>query len=290
VSVDTAGNLPDSMCFGPKISADGRYVAFASAATNLVPGDTNGQVDVFVRDRSSGTTQRVSVSSAGAQADFGSTIPAISADGRYVVFESFATNLVPGDTNGLTDVFLRDRQTGITERISVTTFEAQANGASRTPAVSADGRYVVFMSSATNLGVGDTNGVDDIFLRDRGVGSTGRISVSTAGVGGNGASSHPTISADGQSVAFLTSASNLISWDTNGEVDVYYRAWSSNYNEIVSVTTASVLANDGSRTPVISADGRFVAFISTATNLVPGDHNQKDDVFVRIVRSARRSE
>src|SRR6185436_18281847 len=140
VSVDTAGNLPDSMCFGPKISADGRYVAFASAATNLVPGDTNGQVDVFVRDRSSGTTQRVSVSSAVAQADFGSTIPAISADGRYVVFESFATNLVPGDTNGLTDVFLRDRQTGITERISVTTFEAQANGASRTPAVSADGR------------------------------------------------------------------------------------------------------------------------------------------------------
>ena len=281
LSVDATGALPDAACFSPGISADGRYAVFVSAATDLVPGDTNGQVDVFVRDRSTGTTQRVSVSSTGAQADLGSSGPAISADGRYVVFASSATNLVAGDTNGHRDIFLRDRLTAVTERVSVTSFEAQANDDSTTPAVSADGRYVVFTSSATNLGVGDTNGVDDVFIRDRGVGSTGRISLSTSGVQGNGRSSDPTISADGQSVVFLSSASNLIGWDTNGKTDVYYRAWAINYNEIVSVSTASVLGDGNSGSPMISADGRCVAFVSTATNLVSGDHNQKNDVFVR---------
>ncbi len=281
LSLDASGSGSDGVSFASAISDDGRYVAFMSAATDLVPGDTNGQIDIFVRDRSTGTTQRVSISSTGAQANLSSASPAISADGRYVVFSSGASNLVAGDTNGVPDVFLRDRLTGVTQRISITSFGAQANDFSTSPAVSADGRYVVFTSAATNLGVGDTNGVDDVFIRDRGVGSTGRISLSTSGVQGNGRSSDPSISADGQSVVFLSEASNLIGWDTNGKTDVYYRAWANNYNELVSVGTTSALANGNSSSPVISADGRCVAFTSAATNLVSGDGNQKFDVFVR---------
>src|SRR5205814_1700648 len=136
-------------------------------ATNLVPGDTNGQSDVFVHDRQTRLTERVSVDSAGNQADGESASPALSADGRYVAFSSSATNLVPGDTNGQSDVFVHDRQTRITERVSVDSAGNQADGESASPALSADGRYVAFSSSATNLVPGDTNGQSDVFVHDR---------------------------------------------------------------------------------------------------------------------------
>ena len=128
----------------PAISADGRFVAFSSDATNLVPGDTNGTADVFVRDRQTGTTRRVSVGSGGAQGNGLSVDPAISADGRFVAFASDATNLVPGDTNGADDVFVRDRQTGTTRRVSVGSGGAQGDRVSFDPAISADGRFVAF--------------------------------------------------------------------------------------------------------------------------------------------------
>src|SRR3954451_13493427 len=174
-SVSSSGAQGDGESALPSISAHGRYVAFVSAASNLVPNDTNGSncpgrfevcgFDVFVRDLKAGTTERVSVSSAGAQGDgdsgagnFGTAGPAISADGRYVAFASVATDLVPGDTNGRSDVFVRDRQTGTTERVSVSSSGQQANFGggsgdieSSAPAISADGRYVAFASIATNL-------------------------------------------------------------------------------------------------------------------------------------------
>jgi Tol biopolymer transport system component len=280
-SVDTNEILADGYSEPPRLSGDGRYVVFESEATNLSPGDTNGKRDIFIRDRTNGTTARVSLGSAGAQATDHCIDPAISADARYVAFASAASNLVSGDTNGTSDVFVRDLLSGVTERVSVSTTGAQASGSSTQPSISGDGRYVVFTSAATNLVAGDTNGVVDIFLRDRVGGSTQRISVSVAGVEGNGGSELPTISADGMSVAFASVASNLISWDTNGFRDIYYRAWQNNYNELVSASTNSALGNAASNFAEISADGRFVAFQSAATNLVAGDTNGATDVFVR---------
>jgi archaellum component FlaF (FlaF/FlaG flagellin family) len=166
VSVATGGTQGNGDSFIPAISADGRYVTFQSIASNLVPGDTNSTFDVFVRDRRSGTTQRVNVATDGTQANGDSFSLAISADGRYVTFQSIASNLVPGDTNDRTDVFVRDLRSGTTQRVSVATGGTQANGDSDIPAISADGRYVAFESGASNLVPGDTNHSEDVFVRD----------------------------------------------------------------------------------------------------------------------------
>src|SRR5262249_50865216 len=159
---------------GRSLSADGRFAAFAASSNNLVPNDTNGVSDIFVRDRATNTTTRVSVSSAGAQANNGSLQPALSADGRFVAFQSSASNLVPGDTNGRSDIFVHDRVTGVTTRVSVADEGVQADGDSSQPTLSADGRFVAFSSSATNLVTGDTNGVMDVFVHDRLTGQTRR--------------------------------------------------------------------------------------------------------------------
>src|SRR5688572_5428087 len=158
-------------------SADGRYVAFASTSPSLVPGDTNAKGDIFVHDRVTGVTDRVSVASDGAQADETSSFFSISGDGRYVAFANTASSLVPGDTNGSFDVFVHDRDTGTTERVSVASDESEANAASYIPAISADGRYVGFAALASNLAPGDTNQVYDVFVRDRAAGTTERVSV-----------------------------------------------------------------------------------------------------------------
>ena len=178
---------------------------FGRYADNLVAGDKNGQSDVFVRDRLTGATSRVSVSSAGAQGNnLGSFETVISADGRYVAFRSFSDNLVASDTNGETDIFVRDRLTGSTSRVSVSSAGVQGNNSSEIGSISADGRYVTFSSLANNLVSWDTNGWYDSFVRDRVTGTTTLVSVSSAGVQGNGfGSSEPTISADGRYVAFI---------------------------------------------------------------------------------------
>jgi Tol biopolymer transport system component len=167
VSVDSTGVEGNGESRWPSISSDGRYVGFSSSATNLVTGDTNGSYDVFVYDRQTGQTIRVSVDSTGVQANIDSSWSSISSDGRYVAFSSIATNLVAGDTNGSYDVFVYDRQTGQTIRVSVDSTGVQGNGESFWPSISSDGRYVVFDSLAMNLVAGDTNGSRDIFVRDR---------------------------------------------------------------------------------------------------------------------------
>lgn len=264
----------------PSISADGRYVAFQSKATNLVAGDTNTCWDVFVRDRVNGTTERVSVSSSGAEGNGDSKNPSISADGRYVAFESKASTLVNGDANLKKDVFVHDRWLGTTERVSLPSVGGESNGDSESPSISSDGRYVAFESDASNLVSGDTNGKDDIFVRDRVNGTTERASVSSGGAEGNGDSDAPVISADGRFVAFESEASNLVSGDTNMKEDVFVRDRASATTERVSVSSDSGEGNGGSETPSISADGRYVAFESAASNLIRGDVNGKDDVFV----------
>ncbi|MFJ5695519.1 TolB family protein [Arthrobacter sp. NPDC093125] len=275
--------------FNPAISADGRHVAFFSRAVNLVPGDTNDG-DVFVHDRVAGSTERVSVASDGTQTDIfnESYIPEISSDGRYVSFESRANNLVPGDTNGTFDAFVRDRVTGSTERVSVASDGTQANGSSQRAAISADGRYVAFVSDASNMVPGDTNGTFDAFVRDRVTGSTERISVTDDGTQANGIGSfNPAISADGRYVAFGSFADNLVPGDTSF-YDIFVRDRVTGSTERVSVASDGTQANENSlgldeslRAPAISGDGRYVAFTSRASNLVPGDTNGVPDVFVR---------
>jgi Tol biopolymer transport system component len=281
VSRDSAGVKGNGHSYNPSISADGRYVAFESDASNLVAGDTNVKRDIFVRDRNTGTTYRVSRDSAGAEGDGGSSYSSISADGRYVAFNSVAANLVSGDTNGVQDIFVRDRQTGTTSLISRDSAGIEGNGGSLYPKISADGRYVVFMSDATNLVAGDTNVKSDIFVRDRQTGTTTLVSKDSAGVEGNENSNYPSISGNSRYVAFESDATNLVSGDTNVKRDVFVRDRQSGTTTLVSKDSAGVEGNDMSYLPSLSADGRYVGFYSDATNLVSGDTNTASDVFVR---------
>ncbi len=282
VSVDSGGAQGNYSSLGPSISADGRYVAFTSYAENLVAGDTNGTGDVFVHDRQSGFTERVSVSSAGGQANSGNGASSISNDGRYVAFASYATNLVVGDTNGFEDVFVHDCQSGKTERVNVATGGAQGSGGYSTgPSISSDGRYVAFYSWASNLVGGDTNGWPDVFVHDRQIGTTERVSVNSGGVQGNWESYDPSLSADGRYVAFESFAWNLVGGDTNSVSDVFVHDRQSSNTMRVSVATGGAQGNDFSLNPSISDDGRYVAFSSQASNLDGGDTTDDWDVFLR---------
>jgi Tol biopolymer transport system component len=280
VSVSSAGEQGNSDSGYPAISADGRYVAFKSAASNLVPGDTNGTWDIFVQDRLTGVTERVSVSTAGDEGNDYSDCPAISADGRYVAFVSSASNLVAGDTNGASDIFVHDRLTGVTERVSVSTAGDEGNDESDYPAISDDGRYVAFDSNASNLGPDDTNSSWDVFVHDRLTGATERVSVSSTGEQGNDFSYYAAISADGRYIAFASDASNLVAGDTNGREDVFVHDVLTDATERASVSTAGEEANGTSTGAAISADGRYVGFLSSASNLVSGDTNGEWDIFV----------
>ncbi|MFI6007036.1 hypothetical protein ACIA98_43110 [Streptomyces sp. NPDC051366] len=268
-----AGTAPiGNSASGPSISADGRYVAFASLARDLVAGDTNRADDVFVRDRQTGVITRVSVDSAGNQANNVSRNPSISADGRYVAFESFATNLVAGDTNRYRDIFVHDLQTGETTGVSVGSHGEQSDSESSHPSISADGRFVAFDSPASNLVFGDTNDIHDVFVRDRQTGETTRVSVDSNGRQGDGISQLPSISADGRYVAFSSGAKTLSLFpDNNHADDVFVHDRLTGYTDRISVGPDGNEGNSASRTATISADGRFVAFESTASNLVAGD-------------------
>ena len=280
VSVGPAGAQANGVSSSQAISADGRYVAFETSASNLVVGDTNQIRDVVVRDRAAHVTRRVSVGPGGAQANGSSHRPAVSARGRFVAFSSFASNLVTGDTNGSFDVFVRDQMTRVTRRVSVGPGGAQANSYSDNPSISAHGRYVAFSSFASNLVTGDTNGTFDLFVWDRTAEVTRRVSVGPGGVQANDSSFAPVISADGRYIAFYSWASNLVSGDTNGTADVFVRDLRAGVTRRVSVGPGGAQANDFSYDPAISADGVHVAFTSDASNLVAGDTNGTADVFV----------
>lgn len=263
---------------GAAISGNGRYVAFSSLAGNLVPGDTNGNWDAFVRDLETKTTERVSLSAAGTEASSGSDSPSISDDGRFVAFVSDANDLVSGDSNGEFDVFVRDREAGTTERVSVGV-GGQGNGASYVPQISGNGRYVVFTSAATNLVAGDTNNRDDVFIHDRGLEFTQRVSITAAGGQAADTSMNPSISDDGSRIAFESWA-NLVPGDANSAPDIFVRDVNARTTRRVSISSSGVEADQPSFTAVVSGDGRYIAFTSHATNLVPGDTNEQSDVFV----------
>ncbi len=293
VSVSSSGQQANNHSFWPMISANGRYVVFHSTATNLVDGDDNDCEDVFVRDLQTDTTVRVSVHSDGTQGNLGSTSGVISEDGRYVAFVSGAINLigtdldhngscdVDCDTNNAGDVFVHDLQAGTTWRVSVSASGAQGNNVSGgfVISISSTGRYVAFASAATNLVTGDTNGVGDIFVRDWQAGTTTLVSVASVGGGYQYGSGEPSISADGRFVAF-TSSDNLVGDDTNGCADIYLRDVLTGQTTRVSVHSNGTQGNFTSQHPSISADGKYISFISGAWNLVDDDTNNYQDVFV----------
>jgi hypothetical protein len=311
VSRRSNGGEANDSSFGPHLSGSGRFVAFTSAATNLVGLDGNSASDVFVHDSVSKKTKRVSTRSNGAEANGASVLYGISADGRYVVFYSFASNLVAGDSNGVIDVFVKDRKSGKTKRVSRRTNGAQGNGNSYYSAISPNGRYIAFVSDATNLVPNDSNGTSDVFVHDRkskktvrasiasngtnaawdvflhniGTRKTRRVSVSSAGIQSNGNSSvtfgPPRLSADGKRIAFDSVATNLVAGDTNGAQDAFLHNRANQTTRRASVRFDGTQADNQSFVTDISSGGRFVTFLSNATNLVGGDTNGQYDVFVR---------
>jgi Tol biopolymer transport system component len=285
VSVSSAGIQANGESTRPSISADGRYVAFQSGADNLVAGDDNWMDDIFVHDRKSRKTWRVSVNDAGEQSTDGSQNVRISGDGKWVVFESMASNLVDGDTNGDSDVFIRPTSRAGIVRLSVSAGGAEGNSASANAAVSTDGRYVAFDSWANNLVAGDTNDSRDVFLVDRELGTIVRASVNTAGTQGNADSETPAVDDTGR-VVFVSMASNLEDSDDNGSRDIFIR-WADTLGDMrtnmISRTPENEEPDSDSQLPSISADGTMVAFVSHADDLVFGDSNISMDAFFRTI-------
>jgi Tol biopolymer transport system component len=318
---------------GADISADGRYVAFASGATNLVAGDSNAATDVFVKDLQTGGIVRVSTNSSGVEGNGGSDSPSVSADGQYVAFASSATNLVAGGTSGR-QIFVKNLTSGATTLVSTNSAGSycdtpsissdgtwvafvsvatgtrqvyakhlsglgetklvsadgsgnQGNNTSNGPRISTGGQYVAFSSYSSNLVTGDSNGTEDVFRKDLQSGGIVRVSTDSSGAQGNGISESPSISSDGRYVAFWSEASNLIASDANGALrDIFVKDVQTGSTRIVNTDSSGkqpvgVLSDH----PDISGDGRFVAFESFSDKLVPGDTNQRTDVFVKDLKT-----
>ena len=321
------------------VSADGRFVAFDSWASDLVPGDVPGTLDVFVFDRVGGVVTRVSESTAGAAGNAASTQVSLSADGRHVAFASWADNLVAGDVNGLQEVLVHDTQAGVTWRVSEDAQGVGGEGASHSPDISADGRFiaystrannlvteplsfyhyifvhdaltgetvhvskdssgdfahgdsdtrpsitpdgrfVAFASHAYNLAMPDLNWASDIFVHDRQTGLTTRVSVASDGSEASGGSIQPVLSADGLKVAFASGAGDLVADDGNAVTDVFVHDLATGETTCVSRALTAGVANGSSDAPSLSADGSLLVFGSVATDLVTGDGNAARDVFL----------
>lgn len=288
VSVSTQGTQANGPSFQPAISYDGRFVAFTSSASNLAVNDSNLRDDVFLRDRDTDvdgifdeadavSTSNVSMAPGGLPANGQGGHPSLSSNGRYLAFASLASNLVPGDLNRMADVFLLDLKLRVTTRVS--TAVAEANGHSVWPSVSDDGT-VAFESQATNLVAGDTNGVLDVFVGGA-AGTSSRVSLRSDLGEPTLASSGAHISGDGLSVAFHTASAGMVGEDKNGVLDVFVHNLASGRLRLVSEGIGGGPANGASATPALSWDGRYVAFGSSASNLIANDFNLVIDVFVR---------
>ncbi len=286
----------------PSVTADGRYVAFASDATDLVTGDTNAARDIFIFDYQTTLVRRLSLSQQGTASNGASNSPAISGNGRYVAFSSDANNLIIGDTNGFSDIYVVDTITGLISRVSVATAGTQANNPSFRPAISSTGRFIVFESSATNIDTAYTiTSGSHIYVHDRDVSgsgvfdTTGNIStrlvdvssVTPATTVANASSIQATISSDGSTIGFSSRGTNLVAPATTAARQHVYTRARSNVGTATSgirlISVANTTAAEGgadSQTASLSSTGRYVAFASLATNLVAADSNQVSDIFV----------
>jgi hypothetical protein len=261
-------------------------LVFLSGADNLVPGDTNHQDDIFTRDLLSGTTVRVDVSSAGEQSNDQTYGAGISGDGKYVVFDSNASNLVTGAGYG-TNVYAHSLASGRTILVDVSSKGVPANGPAYNGSISDTGRYLVFASVATNLVRGITSGHSNTYLRDHASGKTLLVSRSVSGGEADGDSFGPRVSADGRYVTFYSKAANLVAGDTNGTWDAFVRDVVAGTTTRVSMSSSGRQGNDKSVYASISSDGRFVAFTSYASNLVPKDTNRWPDAFLHDMATGR---
>jgi Tol biopolymer transport system component len=265
------------------ITPDGRYTLFTSLASNLIAGDTNRGGDLFLHDANADSVERVTIGTAGAEADgVQGTVAGISDDGRYVVFDSTARNLVAMSTFGYRQIYLRDRIAGTTTLLSRFSGGNAAMADSANPQLSADGRYVVFDSVAA-FDSKDTNGVRDVYRLDRQNGTFTLISVSDDGRIGNNVSYEPQISADGSSVVFYTWAMNLVVGDTNNVWDLLLRKPAAGTTQRVSVNAdGSQQMSSYPSLPLlnaISGDGRFV-IMNTHVPLEPADTNDSSDGYL----------
>jgi len=278
LSKDQQGNAGNGDSATPMISRDGKVVALITSAKNLVSGCAETAASVVTVEVDSGEAICVSRGLDGAPADGPSSQPTVSSDGRVVAFSSAAANLVPGDVNGRSDVFVYDTQERTVSLVSRTK-GALANGDSIQPSISDDGQRIAYLSSATNLVSGDTNGADDVFLWDRSTGLTVPVTW-VRGRSANGFSAQPRISGDGRFVAFLSPARNLVVGQDNGRRKIY--RWDSRRSSlmVVSVGFDGKQAAGDSFQPAISHDGTTIAFRSNAPNIIPSDKNFTDDVFV----------
>ena len=270
------------------ISADGRFVAFSSYATNLVADDHNGAEDVFLRDLTRNETYLISTASGRTQGDASSESPSISSDGHFVCFRSNASNLVPGDTNNQADIFLRDRAKLTTTRINIRPDGKQTKGSVFGCDISNDGRFIAFDAEAGRLVEGDTNQDFDIFVYNRTNKKTERVSLSNSGQQAlGGYSIFPSISGTGRYVAFQSIARNLVTGPKGDGANIYVRDREAKKTILASRGLGGAPIDSGTSYPVISADGRYVAFDSNSSNLAPGDTNDTDDVFVFDTQSGK---
>lgn len=288
VSVGTGGVQADKQSRYPMLSGDGRLCAFESDATNLVVGDANGARDVFVHDLQTGVTTRVSTAADGTQGDADSLDASISPDGRYCAFESTASNLVPNDANGVSDVFVKDLQTGAIVRVSVGAGGVEGDGPSSNPSLSELALRCSFESDAANLVPMDANAWHDVFVRDLAAGTTVLASLSSEGGQSHLGAYEGTLSTGGNFVAFYSQSSNLVPDDSNSEVDIFVRDLSAGTTERVSVGSVGQEGMGHCLYPALTPDGRYIAFDSTAENLVIGDSNGSRDIFLRDLESPFR--
>ncbi len=282
VSVGPGGLQASGDSWEPWISRDGRYVGYTSYASNLVASDLNGVADSFLHDRQTGVTTLISVTPAGVQGNDESWDLNLSADNRYAAFYSYASNLVPGDNNGVADCFVSDLLLGTLQRVSTGAGGVEGDGNSYFAELSADGRYVVFTSEASNFAPNDVNGQRDTFRRDLVTGALELVSVATGGVPGDSwsnAGGWSVVSADGRYIAFAAAATDLVGGDTNGYIDAFVRDMTLGVTTRVSLGAFGVQGDDYSDVPSVSEDGRYVTFMSVATNLVAGDVNGTSDCF-----------
>ena len=281
VSVSESGAQADNFAEDPAISANGKVVAWTTFASTLIGGDTNQDRDLYVAWWKKNRIVRASVSRSGGDADAGAFDATLSGNGRYAGFNSLATNLVEGDTNGFSDTFVRDLKKGVTHRISVSTAGEEGNWHSWSPALSRNGRYAAFVSLATNLVEGDTNGSWDIFVHDLRKGTTTRVSVASDGTQANDHSSTPTISLNGRYIAFESRATNLDGADQDGEWDTFVHDRKKGVTWRVSFTSQDTEIAGRVWDSTISGNGRVVAFTTDADGVVPADSNGLLDAFVR---------
>jgi hypothetical protein len=292
VSAKSARNQSNGASSEASISNNGQFVAFRSPATNLAAARcNNGLSHIFVRDGTARTITCVSVNSNDNQGNQDSHAPSISSDGQFIAFDSAATDLAGATcNNGFNQVFVRDRTAATTRCVSVNSNDNQGNQDSHAPSISSDGQFITFDSAATNLTGGKcNNGFNHIFVRNRITGTTTCVSVHSNGTEGNGDSFDPSISSNGQMIAFHSSATNLTGRCTNGNVHVYLHDLTNGQTRCVSVDSAENQSNGNSDLAKISGDGLFVAFESDATNLTVECNNAFRQIFVRNLTTGRTS-